>query len=433
MHPRKHSQAIGLDFGTTNSALALATPAGAALATFQDGQRQTATFRSVLYFDPDDLEPTGKPRATAGPEAIRSYVQAGTRGRLIQSLKSFLASSLFGQTTIFDTRYTLEDLIATMLRQLKEAAEAQFGKLGPHVVVGRPVRFSGAEDEASEARALSRLQTAVERAGFAHVEFALEPVAAAYQYEQQLDHDELVLIADFGGGTSDFSLIQLGPSARQRGQRANDILGTDGVAVAGDTFDSRLVRQLVAPQLGFGSQYRSMFDKILPVPAWLYEHLERWHYLSFLKTPKTLETLEQLRFQALEPHKLAALLHVVEVDLGYALFQAVEGTKCALSEQQASAFVFDDPPVVIRDEVHREALEEWIHKDVEAITRCVERLLTRCGVTAGDVDSVFLTGGSSFVPAVRRFFEQRFGAKRLRGGEELTSVAKGLALHALTA
>src|SRR5262245_11928195 len=353
-----HARAIGLDFGTTNSAIALATPAEAVLATFQDGQ--TTTFRSVLYFDPEELTPTRKPRATAGPDAIQSYTQAGMRGRLIQSLKSFLASPRFGQTTIFGARYTLEDLIATIIAQLKEAAEAQFGRLGPHVVVGRPAHFSGAEDEAGDARALKRLQTAIEQAGFTHVEFVLEPVAAAYQYEQQLDHDELVLIADFGGGTSDFSLMRLGPAARQRGQRSNDILGTDGVALAGDTFDSRLVRHLVAPQLGFGSHYRSMFDKVLPVPAWLYEHLERWHYLSFLKTPKTLETLRQLRFQALEPQKIEALLHVVEEDLGYHLFQAVERTKCTLSAQAASAFAFDEPPAVIAGEVHREAFEGWI-------------------------------------------------------------------------
>lgn len=425
------ARAIGLDFGTTNSAIALATPDGAVLATFQDGQRQTTTFRSVLYFDPEDLTPTRKPRAMAGPEAIRNYIQAGTRGRLIQSLKSFLASPRFAQTTIFNARYTLEDLIATIIRHLREAAEAQFGRLSPHVVVGRPAHFSGAEDDAADARALQRLQTAIEQAGFAHVEFVLEPVAAAYQYEQQLDHDELVLIADFGGGTSDFSLIQLGPGARQRGQRANDILGTDGVALAGDTFDSRLVRHLVAPQLGFGAQYRSMFDKLLPVPAWLYEHLERWHYLSFLKTPKTLETLQQLCFQALEPQKMAALMHVVEADLGYALFQAVEGAKCALSAQEASTLVFDEPPAVINAQVQRAAFEGWIERDIAAMAHCVHGLLSRCGVTAREVDSVFLTGGSSFVPAVRRFFAHHFGATRLRGGEELTAVAKGLALHAL--
>jgi len=426
-----HARAIGLDFGTTNSAIALATPAEAVLATFQDGNRQTTTFRSVLYFDPEELTPTRKPRATAGPEAIRSYVQAGMRGRLIQSLKSFLASPRFGQTTIFGARYTLEDLIATIIAQLKEAAEAQFGTLGPHVVVGRPAHFSGAEDEAGDALALNRLQTALEQAGFTQVEFVLEPVAAAYQYEQQLDHDELVLIADFGGGTSDFSLMRLGPAARQRGQRSNDILGTDGVALAGDTFDSRLVRHLIAPQLGFGSHYQSMFDKVLPVPAWLYEHLERWHYLSFLKTPKTLDTLQQLCFQALEPQKIEALLHVVEADLGYALFQAVESTKCALSAQAASALVFDEPPAVITAQVQREAFETWIDRDIEAMAHCIDRLLSRCGVAAGDVDSVFLTGGSSFVPAVRRFFTHRFGAARLRGGEELTAVAKGLALSAL--
>jgi hypothetical chaperone protein len=431
VHTRE--RAIGLDFGTTNSAMALATPDGATLATFWDGQQQITTFRSVLYFDPDDLGPTGKPRATAGPEAIQSYVQAGTRGRLIQSLKSFLASPLFSQTTIFGTRYTLEGLIATIVRQLKNAAETQFGQFSPHVVVGRPAHFSGADDDAADARALQRLQTAITQAGFAHVEFVLEPVAAAYQYEQQLDHDELVLIADFGGGTSDFSLIQLGPTARQRGQRSDDILGTDGVAVAGDTFDSRLVRHLVAPQLGFGSQYRSMFDKILPVPVWLYEHLERWHYLSFLKTPKTLDTLRQIHAQALEPHKIEALMHVVQEDLGYALFQAIERTKCALSDQEGSAFVFDDPPVAVRGEVHRAAFEGWIHRDIEAIAHCVDRLLARCNVATGDVDSVFLTGGSSFVPAVRRLFAERFGVARLRGGEELTAVAQGLALHALTA
>src|SRR5262249_40414227 len=185
---------------------------------------------------------TRKPRATAGPEAIRSYVQAGTRGRLIQSLKSFFARPRVGPTTIFGARYTPEELIAPLILQLKKTAQGQFCPLSPPVVGGRPTHSSGAEDDAGDARALQRLQTAIARAGFTRVEFVLEPVAAAYQYEQQLDHDELVLIADFGGGTSDFSLIQLGPAARQRGQRSNDVLGTDGVALAGDMFDSRLVR-----------------------------------------------------------------------------------------------------------------------------------------------------------------------------------------------
>ncbi len=427
MHP-----VIGLDFGTTNSAIALASPDGeAVLATFpEDGQR-TTTFRSVLYFDPEQLEPTGKPRAVGGPGAITAYVQAETRGRLVQSMKSHLASPLFKHTAILGHSYTLEELIALIIRQLKAAAEAQFGAIGERVVVGRPAHFSGTTTEEEDTFALDRLRAAIQLGDFDEVEFELEPVAAAYQYEQQLDHDELVLIADFGGGTSDFCLIQLGPSARKRGRRQNDIIGTDGVAIAGDMFDSALVRHLVAPQLGLGSEYRSMFNRILPVPIWLYEKLERWHQLSFLKTRETMELLRQIRFGALEPDKIDAFIQVVEDDLGYHLFRAVERTKCLLSNHTESDFFFRDAFVNIREKMLRSTFEEWITPDVQAIAQCVDRLLTTCGATPSDVDSVFLTGGSSFVPAVRQIFVERFGEQRLRGGGELTTVAKGLALRAL--
>lgn len=422
---------IGLDFGTTNSAIALATPEGeAVLATFPEDNHLTTTFRSVLYFDPEHLEPTGKPRAIGGPRAISQYLQAETRGRLVQSMKSHLASPLFKHTAILGRSYTLEELIALIIRQLRAAAEAQFGALGDRVVVGRPAHFSGADDEEGDAFALHRLRHAIQQGGFAQVEFELEPVAAAYQYEQQLDHDEIVLIADFGGGTSDFCLIQLGPAARKRGQRQEDILGTDGVAIAGDTFDSGLVRHLVAPRLGLGSAYRSLFQRTLPVPLWLYEKFERWHHLSFLKTRETLELLRQIHFGALEPEKIAALIHVVEEDLGYHLFRAVERTKCELSAAEMSPFIFHEALVDIHEQVQRAAFEDWIAPHVHAIAQCVDRLLTDCGVHAGDVDSVFLTGGSSFVPAVRRIFAERFGESRLRGGDELTTVAKGLALRA---
>jgi hypothetical chaperone protein len=423
---------IGLDFGTTNSAIAIATPTGTAqLALFVEGEQQTPMFRSVLYFDPEQLEPTGKPRAVGGPDAIAHYLQASTRGRLIQSMKSHLGSPLFKHTVIFNSTFTLEELIAILIRMLKEAAEAQFGDIGDRVVVGRPAHFSGTETESEDAAALERLRTAIELGGFTQVEFELEPVAAAYEYEQQLDHDELVLIADFGGGTSDFSLIQLGPATRARGHRRDDILGTDGVAIAGDAFDSRFIHHLVAPHLGLGTQYRTPFGRTLTAPVWLYDKLERWHQLSFLKTRETMETLRQLHFQSLEPEKIAALIHIVTEDLGYQLARAVERTKCALSAQATSRFEFRDPPVEIVETVQRSMFETWIAAEVNAIANCVDRLLTRCGVVPTDVDSVFLTGGSSFVPAVRQIFAQRFGSERLRGGGELTTVAKGLALRAL--
>jgi hypothetical chaperone protein len=423
---------IGLDFGTTNSAIAVATPGGTAqLALFPEGDQQTTMFRSLLYFDPENLEPTGKPRAVGGPDAIAHYLQAATRGRLIQSMKSHLGSPLFKHTAIFNSTFTLEELIATLIRMLKEAAEAQFGDLGDRVVVGRPAHFSGAETESEDEAALRRLQTAIELGGFTQVEFELEPVAAAYEYEQQLAHDELVLIADFGGGTSDFSLIRLGPTARARGRRPDDILGTDGVAIAGDVFDSRVMHHVVAPHLGLGSQYRTPFGRILAAPLWIYEKLERWHHLSFLKTRETMETLRQLHFQSLAPEKIEALIHVVREDLGYQLARAVEQTKCSLSEHELSPFQFHDPPAVITEALRRSLFETWLAADLQAIGRCVDRLLTHSGVTARDIDSVFLTGGSSFVPAVRQIFAQRFGTDRLRGGGELTTVAKGLALRAL--
>jgi hypothetical chaperone protein len=423
---------IGLDFGTTNSAVAVAAPDGSTvLATFAAQGYRTSTFRSVLYFDPEAKTPDRKPRAVAGPQAISSYLNADTRGRLMQSLKSHLASRLFRDTYVFGEKYTLEDLIAMILRELRGAAEAQFGDLGTSVVVGRPVHFSGAAGPEDDAFALRRLQGALAQVGFDETVFEYEPVAAAYEFESQLDHDELILIADFGGGTSDFSLMQVGPSVRRRGHTAQDILGTDGVAIAGDTFDSKIVRQVVAPRLGQGSQYRSAFNKVLPVPAWLYTNLERWHYLSFLKSKQTMQMLAELRLQAFEPEKIAALMHVVEYDLGYHLYRAVEQTKIELSERELSALVFRDAALAIEQEVLRGRFEGWIGDELAAIAACVDRLLEHTGVAPSDVGSVFMTGGSSFVPAVRRLFEERFGTARLRRGGELTSVAKGLALRAL--
>jgi hypothetical chaperone protein len=424
--------AVGLDFGTTNSAVAAARSDGSAvLATFADGTQRTSTFRSILYFNPESVRPGSRPEGIAGPDAIRGYLAAGGRGRLIQSMKSHLASRLFTDTNLFGFTYTLEDLIAIILRSLKAGAEAQFGRLDAHVVVGRPAHYSGAAREADDEFALTRLRGALQQAGFETVTFEFEPVAAAYQYEQQLDHDELVLIGDFGGGTSDFSLIRLGPAARRRGQRRDDILGVDGVPIAGDAFDSTIVRHAVAPSLGLGSTYRTAFDQVLPVPVWLYERLERWEHLSFLKSKQTMETLRRLRFGAAEPEKIDALVHLVNDDLGYALYRAVEHTKFDLSEHLAATFQFTDRPVTIQRAVQRGEFETWMQPKLEALTACINRLLARCNVQPGDVDSVFLTGGSSFVPAVRRLFEEQFGAARLRGGEELTTVARGLALRAL--
>jgi hypothetical chaperone protein len=421
------SKAIGLDFGTTNCALALAKPDRTVqLAQFGG----TSTFRSILYFDDEESPATGKPCIIAGPEAIQHYLNARSPGRLIQSMKSYLASRLFNKTQILGRTYTLEDLIGIILRELRKAAEEQFGNLGTTLVVGRPVHFSGTKDGSDNDFALKRLRVALHKAGFEDIHFLPEPVAAAYKYQRQLDHDELVLIADFGGGTSDFSLVHLKSSSNGTHSQT-EVIGTDGVGIAGDSFDSKLVRNLVAPMLGLGSMYKTQFGKVLPVPNWLFEHLERWHYLSFLKTRKNMELLKQIRFQALAAEKIDALIDLVDHDLGYRLYQATERTKCVLSEQLSSGFLFKEPTIEISNNVTRPQFEGWISAEVQAISECVDRLMNRFNITAKEVDAIFMTGGSSFVPAIRRIFEEKFGNDTpIRAGQEFTSVAEGLAIHA---
>jgi hypothetical chaperone protein len=418
-------QVIGLDFGTTNSAIAVAAPGDeAVLARFGDH----TSFRSILYFPHRDRTTSIKPETKAGPEAISSYLDADTKGRLILSIKSYLASRLFTSTQINGRYYTLEDLIAIILRRLRTAVIEDFGVEANSVVLGRPVRFAGAENETDEKLALERLRAAAELAGFSEITFELEPVAAAYQYETQLDHDELVLIGDFGGGTSDFTLAQLGPSRKLQGR--NPVIGTSGVPIAGDTFDSRIMMRLVAPQLGLGSHYMSL-GKELPVPVWLYSQLSSWHRTFLLKEPKTMAVLRGVKNQASEPDKVAALIHIINENLGYALYRAVEQTKVQLTDTEEAEFIFGHASVQITDKLERWRFESWIQDDIQNIASCVKTLFEQHNVNYSDIGSVFLTGGSSFVPYVRRFFARTFGSDKLRGGEELTTVAKGLALRAL--
>lgn len=413
---------IGIDFGTTNSSVALARDDGGIEAVrFRTSSGNTETYRSVLYFEP-------RLPGIGGPMAIERYLAADEKGRLIQSLKSFLASRLFTGTSVYGKQFSLEDLITIMLRDIRIQSESQIGAFDGPIVVGRPVRYSNAATEEDDQFAIDRLTRSFAKAGIAPVIFEYEPVAAAFFYESTLDHDELILIGDFGGGTSDFSVLRVGPSSIREG--AHRILGTAGVALAGDAFDSRVVHNLISPRLGRGSEYRSM-DKILPVPEWIYSDLSRWHYLSFLKSSETIEMLRGIRSHSLAPERIEGLLHIVQNDLGFYLHQAVQSMKVELSSELIGSFVFEDYQVRMNGRVKRSSFEKWIEPELEKIRECLERLLQSTSLSAGEVDRVFLTGGSSLVPAVRSIFEDRFGAPRIAGGSEFTSVAKGLALRAL--
>src|SRR5262249_33758150 len=252
------------------------------------------------------------------------------------------------------------------------------------------------------------------------------PVAAAYFYESALDHDELILIGDFGGGTSDFSLLRVGPGARR--DNIHRIFGTEGVALAGDAFDARVVRNLVSLKLGRTSEYRSL-GKILPMPEWVYSDLERWHYLSFLKSNDTIQMLRSIQSNSLEPEKIASLLHIVQEDLGFYLHRSVQHLKAELSTELIGSFIFEDHVLQMRGRVKRPTFENWIAEDLDKIRSCIDRLLAGTNIREVEVDRVFLTGGSSLVPAVRHIFDEKFGIEKISGGSEFTSVAKGLALR----
>jgi hypothetical chaperone protein len=423
--------AIGIDFGTTNSSIAHASSSGnVELAHFSQMGGMTDAYRSLLYLEQERERGVKVTKSWTGLEGIERYLAAETKGRLIQSLKSFLSSRTLQSTEVFGRRVTLEDLIARILRDLRETAEIQFGTRIRSAVVGRPVHFVGAETEADDIYAESRLKSAFQLAGYESVEFELEPVAAAHFYESTLDHDELILIGDFGGGTSDFSLVRVGPSIRKKGRSPADLLGNAGLGLAGDAFDAKIIKHLVSPALGAGSSIRSM-HKILPVPGWVYAKLERWHHLSLLRTKDVMDMLKSTHAQAVEPEKIAALMHLIREDLGYQLHRSVQKTKSDLSANDVSTFGFSDGFIDLDATVKRASFERWISEELEQIAGCVDSLLNSSAVKPKDIDMVFLTGGSSFVPAVRRIFETRFGAERIRAGNEFTSVARGLALKAL--
>ncbi len=424
-------RSVGIDFGTTNSAIGVAEGGEVKLARFQHASGVADTFRSILYFHPDARDKLGRYEPVGGPRAIDRYLEADGRGRLIQSLKSYVADRGFQATSIFSRTHSLVDLLTLLLADLRARAEEQLGPLGSRIVVGRPVHFAHASAPEDEELAIERLRAAFANVGWTDVVFEHEPVAAAYYYEKQLTQDELVLIADFGGGTSDFTLIDVGPSRAKRADGGKGaILGTDGVGLAGDALDAKVLHHVVAPMLGLGSTYRAMFGRELEVPVWIYSKLRRWHHLSFLKTKKNLDLLEEIASQSDEPEKIRALLHILDNDLGYHLYRAIERAKVELSSKEETRFSFHDDPLEIEAKITRAEFDGWVAEETTAMAECVDRLLAKTGIPASSVDQVFMTGGTSFVPAVRRIFDERFGREKIRAGGEMISVATGLALRA---
>jgi hypothetical chaperone protein len=397
---------VGIDFGTTNSAVAIADDDGGVQLVPLSGAPH---WRTVLYFEPGG-------GLTAGGPAIARYLETEGEGRLIQSIKSHLASAAFSRTAIFGKRWQIDDMIAAYLRQVRAAAPID---LGQRCVVGRPVRYWGAESAQDDERAVGRMRDALGKAGFDEVVFEYEPVGAAARYAARLDREEQIVVADFGGGTTDFSVVRVPSGA---------VLATGGIGVSGDAFDARVIDAIVAPAMGRGTRYRDEMGGEAPVPAWLYGHLRRWHYLSFLRDEATLRLLDRVSRGAIEPARFSRLVRVVDDDLGLVLHRAVEGAKVRLSSRDDDRVALD--AVDLDLPITRGGFEGWIGEDLAAIEGVLDDVLARAGVADRDIDRVFATGGTSLVPAVRTRLAARFGDDKLVGGEELTSVAWGLAARA---
>ena len=412
---------IGIDFGTSNTVVALASDDGSVEAIrFHHGGREHSVFVSALCFSED--RPGRGVKTEGGPWAIEQLLEGRHAQRFIQSFKTFAASASFTHTYVFGQRYRFEDLLAAFLKTLSRHGGGAFSFEAPTIVVGRPVHFAGSNPD--EALAMRRYRAAFERLGANSAHYVYEPVGAAFSFARHLDRDATVLVADFGGGTSDFSVVRF---TRASGALRAEPLGHAGIGIAGDTFDYRIVDHVVSPRLGKGSLYRS-FDKALPVPNHYYSNLARWHQLAMMKTNGDLRGLRELKRTALEPDPLQDFIDLIELDLGFPLYRAVSDAKVALSANQDVNFRFQHDGIDIRSTITRSEFESWIVDDIARLGATVDKVLARAGIAARDVDKVFLTGGSSFVPAVRNLFAGRFGSERLLSADQFESIAFGLAL-----
>ena len=420
------SLCLGIDFGTTNTVVALADASGPArLVKFPAPDGELFAFRSCLSFHAGD-RPNERAIA-AGPWAIDAYVDDPADTRFIQSFKSFAASQSFSETTILNRRYRFEDLLSTFLLKLRAYADAGMAELPSRVIVGRPVTFAGGAPSAP--LALSRYQTAFERMGFSEILYAYEPVGAAFFFARELDHDATVLVGDFGGGTSDFSIIRF--ERPKSGEGAGEIraipLGRSGVGVAGDAFDYRIIDNLVSPALGKGSNYQS-FGKVLPIPNRYYSAFARWDQLALMRASRDMREIRALVREAVEPEKIERLVETLDENYGYQLYRSVSRLKEALSVQEMAEFRFEAGSISLRGGVKRATFEAWIAPELARIEAAVDEALANANLAADEIDRVFLTGGSSLVPAVRAIFHRRFDPARIETGAELESIASGLAL-----
>jgi hypothetical chaperone protein len=342
----------------------------------------------------------------------------------MRALKSILGSPLIDEeTSLGGRKVPLTHVVEIFVRDLKAKAEEFAGQEIGSVVMGRPVRFLDDDDQA-DARAQSVLERVARQAGFREITFAYEPIAAAHHYEQTAPREELVLIADIGGGTSDFSIVRVGPERRGRADRSGDMLASTGVRVGGTDLDTALSLASVMPLLGLGTQ---LVEKNLPMPNALYHQVATWATINFAYTYRNERELAELASLACEPEKVARLLKLLQQGLGHRLAFTVEDAKIALSSDDRVAIPLAFLEAGLSAVATRRAFDRAIGGATDRLHKAAGDCIAAAGLKADAIETIFLTGGSSRVPAVRKAVARAAPAARIAGGSDLLSVALGLA------
>lgn len=408
--------ACGVDFGTSNSTVGWVQPGQPVMLGLEDGK---VTLPSVVFFNADDEV------VRYGRAALADYL-AGYEGRLMRSMKSLLGTTLMeGQTEVAGRALPFRTLLAQFIGELKHRAEQAAGREFSSAVFGRPVHFID-DSAANDQLAQDTLEQIARSVGYKEVAFQFEPIAAAFDYESQISREELVLIADIGGGTSDFSLLRLSPERATRVERRDDILANGGVHIGGTDFDKYLSLASVMPLLGYGSRLRSNSE----VPSSYYFNLATWHTINQAYTKKASLQLADLLRDAAEPARLGRLQNLIEDRAGHWLAMQVEQGKIALSDATSALLELDrlSPPVAL--EITRAQFDAASEQLVSSVESTVQTLLRDAGVAASAVDTVFFTGGSSGVRLLRERIAALVPTARRVEGDLFGSIGAGLALDA---
>jgi hypothetical chaperone protein len=407
----------GIDFGTSNSALAI-------LDLHTQETIKLFTVPSLLFFQ----EPTLRGQHTqvaVGQEAIDRYVENRLNGRFMKSIKKVLPNKSFVDTRIGNRAYKAEDLVAMILVYLKKMADDFLSETITTVVMGRPVVFDEAEDK--DTLAQTRLEKAAKIAGFEQIYFQLEPIGAAYTYQRQIKKPETVLVADFGGGTSDFSLMKLSPTAE------NQIIGQGGIYIGGDNFDADIMWHKGTPHFGRGVKEEFTPGKPLDLPLSYFQNICSWEKMNFLDTLRMKINIEKSYQYSGKDYRVKNLQTLIGENLGYSFFKAIEQTKIDLTQQNQSSLHFNKNEIVIDEKITLEEFQDnIINNNLLKIEHYLEAFLQEKQIPKSEIDIVFMTGGTSMIKPLNEIFKTKFGTDKLKSGDNFNSVAIGLAYSYLS-